>query len=131
MSVDAWITIGVVIALLIGLVRNSTPPDLLFIAGTAFLSVMGIITPEQAFAGFSNSGMLTVAFLFVIVAAMRETGVLDYVGHHVLGKIQTERGALVRLSFFVVPMSAMLNNTPIVAMFIPIVIDWCLSLIHI
>ncbi len=125
MSVDAWITIGVVIALLIGLVRNSTPPDLLFIAGTAFLSVMGIITPEQAFAGFSNSGMLTVAFLFVIVAAMRETGVLDYVGHHVLGKIQTERAALVRLSFFVVPMSAMLNNTPIVAMFIPIVIDWC------
>jgi di/tricarboxylate transporter len=125
MSVDAWITVGVVIALLVGLVRNLAPPDLLFVGGTAFLSVMGIITPEQAFAGFANPGMLTVAFLFVVVAALRETGVLDYVGHHVLGKAQTERAALVRLSFFIVPMSAMLNNTPIVAMFIPIVLDWC------
>ena len=125
MSVDAWITLGVVVALLIGLVRNTTPPDLLFVAGTAFLSVLGIITPKQAFAGFANEGMLTVAFLFVVVAAMRETGVLDYIGHHVLGKVQTERGALVRLSVFVVPMSAMLNNTPIAAMFIPIVTDWC------
>ena len=125
MSVDAWITVGVVIALLVGLVRNLAPPDLLFVGGTAFLSVMGIITPDQAFAGFANPGMLTVAFLFVVVAALRETGVLDYVGHHVLGKAQTERAALVRLSFFIVPMSAMLNNTPIVAMFIPIVIDWC------
>ena len=125
MSIDAWITIGVVIALLIGLMRNSLPPDLLFLGGTAFLSVIGIITPEQAFAGFANAGMLTVAFLFVVVAALRETGVLDYVGHHVLGRVQTERGALIRLSIFIVPMSALLNNTPIVAMFIPVVIDWC------
>lgn len=125
MSIDAWLTIGVVIALLIGLMKNSLPPDLLFLGGTAFLAVIGIITPEQAFAGFSNAGMLTVAFLFVVVAALRETGVLDYVGHHVLGKVQTERGALIRLSIFVVPMSALLNNTPIVAMFIPVVMDWC------
>lgn len=125
MSLDAWITLGVVVALLVGLISNWAPPDLLFVGGTAFLSVMGIITPDQAFAGFANAGMLTVAFLFVVVAALRETGVLDYVGHHVLGKVQTERGAMVRLSFFVIPMSAMLNNTPIVAMFIPIVIDWC------
>lgn len=125
MSIDAWLTIGVVIALLIGLMKNSLPPDLLFLGGAAFLAVIGIITPEQAFAGFSNAGMLTVAFLFVVVAALRETGVLDYVGHHVLGKVQTERGALIRLSIFVVPMSALLNNTPIVAMFIPVVMDWC------
>lgn len=125
MSIDAWLTIGVVIALLIGLMKNSLPPDLLLLGGTAFLAVIGIITPEQAFAGFSNAGMLTVAFLFVVVAALRETGVLDYVGHHVLGKVQTERGALIRLSIFVVPMSALLNNTPIVAMFIPVVMDWC------
>lgn len=125
MGIDAWITIGVVVALLIGLMKNSLPPDLLFLGGTAFLAVIGIITPDQAFAGFANAGMLTVAFLFVVVAALRETGVLDYVGHQVLGKVRTERGALLRLSVFIVPMSALLNNTPIVAMFIPVVLDWC------
>jgi di/tricarboxylate transporter len=56
---------------------------------------------------------------------MRETGVLDYIGHHVLGNVRSERGALTRLAAVVVPMSAFLNNTPIVAMFVPIVMDWC------
>ncbi len=125
MSFDAWITLGVVVVLLVALVKNSIPADLLFVGGTAFLAALGIITPEQAFAGFANSGMLTVAFLFVVVAGLRETGVLDSVGHHVLGKTKSQRGALARLSCFVIPMSALLNNTPIVAMFIPIVIDWC------
>ncbi len=125
MSTEAWITIGVVLCLLVSLIKNVAPPDLLFVGATSLLAVLGIITPEQAFAGFSNAGMLTVAFLFVVVAALRETGVIDYVGHHVLGKVKTERGALARLSVFVLPMSALLNNTPIVAMFIPVVIDWC------
>ncbi len=125
MSNDAWVTLGVVGVLLVALMKNMAPSDLLFLGAAGFLSIAGIITPNQAFAGFSNSGMLTVAFLFVVVAGLRETGVLDYVGHHVLGKAKTEKNALVRLSIFIVPMSAFLNNTPIVAMFVPIVISWC------
>ena len=125
MSGDAWITLGIVACLLIALVRNTASPDVLFVGATSLLAVLGIITPEQAFAGFSNAGMLTVAFLFVVVAALRETGVLDYVGHHVLGKVKTQRAAMLRLATFILPMSGVLNNTPLVAMFIPVVIDWC------
>ncbi len=125
MGIDAVITLGVVVALLAAMIKNVAPTDLLFLGAACFLSIAGIITPAEAFAGFSNSGMLAVAFLFVVVAALRETGVLDYVGHHVLGKVKTEHGALTRLSIYIVPMSAFLNNTPIVAMFVPIVISWC------
>ncbi len=125
MNFDAWVTLVVVGVLFISLLRNFAPPDFLFIAATVFLAAIGIISPEEAFAGFSNSGMLTVAFLFVVVAGLRETGVLDQVGHHVLGTATTERVVLARLAAVVVPMSAILNNTPIVAMFVPIVIDWC------
>lgn len=125
MSIEAWISIAVVVALFAALVKNAAPPDLLFLAATTLLALLGIITPKEAFAGFSNSGMLTVAVLFVVVAALRETGVLDYVGHHVLGKARTESSVLVRLSGVILPMSAFLNNTPIVAMFVPVVIDWC------
>lgn len=125
MTIDAWITLAVVIALLFALIRDLAPPDLIFVAATSFLAVIGIITPTEAFAGFSNAGMLTVAFLFVIVAGLRETGVLDNVGRHVLGGATTERGAVLRLAGVVLPMSAFLNNTPIVAMFVPIVLDWC------
>lgn len=125
MGMDAWITLGVVAVLLAALIRNIGPPDVLFLGATAFFALVGIITPQEAFTGFSNSGMLTVAVLFVVVAALRETGVLDLVGHHVLGRARTQRGSLARLAGVVVPFSAFLNNTPIVAMFVPVVIDWC------
>lgn len=124
MSTDAWITLGVTGALFLALVRNLAPPDLLFLGATAFLAMTGIITVEEAFAGFSNTGMITVAVLFVIVAGLKETGVLDYAGHHVLGCADSEKKVLVRLSAVVLPLSAFLNNTPVVAMFVPVVIDW-------
>ncbi|MEZ6128446.1 MAG: SLC13 family permease [Planctomycetaceae bacterium] len=125
MSMEGWITLAVVTVLFLALVRNVGPPDLLFLGATTFFALFGIITPTEAFSGFSNSGMLTVALLFVVVAALRETGVLDYIGHHVLGQAKTERSVLTRLASVVLPMSAFLNNTPIVAMFVPVVIDWC------
>jgi di/tricarboxylate transporter len=124
MTIEAGITLGVVAFLFAALVRNLAPPDLLFLGATALLAVMRIISPDEAFAGFSNSGMLTVAVLFVVAAGLRETGVLDYVGHHVLGRAKTEGGVLARLAGVVLPMSAFLNNTPVVAMFVPIVMDW-------
>ncbi|MCA9110211.1 MAG: SLC13 family permease, partial [Planctomycetaceae bacterium] len=124
MSIEAWITLGTVLGLFAALVRNLAPPDVLFLGATSFLALLGIVTPEEAFAGFSNAGMLTVAVMFVVAAGLRETGVLNYVGHHVLGRANTEQGVLARLAAVVLPMSAFLNNTPIVAMFVPVVLDW-------
>lgn len=125
MTGEGWITIAVVAVVFVALVRNLAPPDLVFLGATAFLALVGVISVEQAFAGFSNPGMLTIAVLFVVAAALRETGVLDYLGHRVLGAARTERSVLVRLAWVVVPMSAFVNNTPVVAMFVPVVIDWC------
>jgi di/tricarboxylate transporter len=125
MSFDAWFTLAIVVALFIGLVKNAAPPDMLFLAAVVLLTLQGVITPNDAFAGFSNSGMLTVAALFPVAAGLKETGFLDWVGHRVLGRAKSERGALARLTGVVLPLSAFLNNTPIVAMFLPIVLDWC------
>jgi di/tricarboxylate transporter len=125
MGFEAWLTLLIVIGIFAALVWNLAPPDLMFLAATAVLALLGIIRTEDAFAGFSNSGMLTVAVLFVVAAGLRETGLLDTLGHHVLGKARTAESALGRLSTVVIPLSAFLNNTPIVAMFLPVVIDWC------
>lgn len=125
MGNEGWVTVGIVVVLLWGLLRSVAPTDVLFLAATSVFAALGIISLEEAFSGFSNPGVLTVAFLFVVVAGLRETGVLDQVGHHVLGNVRTRGGALLRLTAVVMPMSAVLNNTPIVAMFVPIVMDWC------
>ncbi len=125
MTAEGWITLGLVAFILLALMRNLAPPDLLFLGATASLAMLGVITPAEAFAGFSNPGMLTVAALFVVAAGLRETGVLDHVGRRILGRAKTEAQVLKRLGGVVLPLSAFLNNTPIVAMFIPVVMDWC------
>ncbi len=125
MNYDALLTVAVVAGIFVALIKNLAPSDFLFLAGVAVLAMAGVITPEEAFVGFSNQGMLTLALLFVIAAGLRETGVLDYVGNQVLGAARTEQSVLRRLSIMVVPASAFLNNTPIVAMFIPVLLDWC------
>jgi len=124
MPYEAWLTLSVVFCSFVLLAMNWAPPDIVFVGGAALLAVVGIISPAEAFAGFSNQGMLTVAMMFVIAAGLRETGVLDYLGQRMLRRAGTERSVLARLAAVVLPTSAFLNNTPIVAMFVPVVLDW-------
>ncbi len=124
MTWEVWFTLAVIVGMFIALARNMGPPDILFMGATALFAVVGIISPTEAFAGFSNSGMLTVAFLFIVAAALRETGLLDMLGNRVLGGARTERGLIARLAMIVLPASAFLNNTPIVAMFVPPLLSW-------
>lgn len=124
LGLHGWMTLGVLALLLFGLIRDK-PADVLFLGAIVLLAALGVITPKEAFAGFSNEGMLTVAALFVVAAGLRETGVMDYVADRLLGRVQTELGALVALSLLLIPLSALLNNTPIVAIMTPVVITWC------
>jgi len=125
MGFEAWFTLAVLAGAFIALLRNWAPPDVVFLLGTTLLALVGIINTKEAFAGFANEGMLTVAVLFVVAAGLEQTGVLAYVGQQILGGARTDRGALARLSGVIISSSAFLNNTPIVAMFMPIVVDWC------
>ncbi len=124
MPYEAWLTLSVVFCSFVLLAMNWAPPDIVFVGGAALLALVGLISPAEAFAGFSNQGMLTVAVMFVIAAGLRETGVLDYLGQRMLRRVGTERSVLARLAAVVLPTSAFLNNTPIVAMFVPVVLDW-------
>jgi di/tricarboxylate transporter len=125
LTTQGWVTLVVVLVLLLALIRNVAAPDLLFVAAVTILCLFDVITPEEAFGGFANEGMLTVAMMFIIAAGLRETGVLDIMGHHVLGQTRSASLGMLRLAAVIVPLSAFLNNTPIVAMFVPIVLDWC------
>lgn len=124
MNWEAAFTILVVVGVFVALIRNYAA-DMVLLAGTVILTLGGVISPAEAFTGFSNDGMLTVAALFVCAAGLRETGALDSLGSMVLGRASTERSALLRLSTFTTLISAFLNNTPVVAMFIPVITGWC------
>ena len=125
MAWDGMFTLVVIGAVLFVLVRNLAPPDVTMISGAVALGVAGVLKTPEVFAGFVSSGVLTITALFVVAAAVRETGILDHVSARILGRARTERGAMARLALTVVPMSAFLNNTPVVAMLVPTVTQWC------
>lgn len=70
MGWEAWFTLLVLVVVLIALVREWGPTDMVLMAGAVAVTVAGIITPKELFAGFSNEGMLTVAALFVVASAL-------------------------------------------------------------
>lgn len=121
---EAYFCLGLLAVVFIGLSTNRAP-DALLVGAVVIALVTGIISPQEAFAGFANKGMLTVAALYVVAAGLRETGALDRIGELVLGGARQERTVLARMAGSVTVMSAFLNNTPIVAMFIPILGSWC------
>lgn len=122
---DAWLTLAVVLAVLLLLITTRIAADAVFWGGLALLMLAGVLDPGEALAGFSSQGLITVGVLYVVVAGLRETGSLLWISQRVLGLPGTYRSAQLRLMLPVSLLSAFLNNTPVVALFIPIVIDWC------
>ncbi len=97
-------------------------------AGLLFLMLTGVITVTEGLAGFSNQGMLTIALLYVMANAVRQTGVLDKFSHHLLGTFTGSYSrSLARIGLPVSAISALMNNTPVVALLIPVVKTWCRS----
>jgi di/tricarboxylate transporter len=126
MTWEGWTTLAVIVGVLVILQRRgAVPTDLLFLGALVLLTLLGIVTPQAALAGFSNSGVLMVGALFVVAAGLRNTGVLDWVAHRLLGRVRDEATALRRLAATIVPISAFIPNTPLVAMFLPVLVDWC------
>lgn len=118
------VTLVVLSGLLYGLITDK-PADILFVAAATILAALGVMSFEQAFGGFANSAMLTVGALFVVAAGLRETGVMEYVGDRFLGGVETEGKALALMAAVLIPSAMVLNNTPKVAMLVPVLITWC------
>ncbi|PAP77113.1 SLC13 family permease [Rubrivirga marina] len=125
LSWEAWLTLAVVAALLVALVRGVARPDLLLLASLAPLLVAGVLTPEDAFAGFANPAVIAVGALFVVAAGVQATGALAFADRLLFRNGEGVGRATARLMLTTATLSAFLNNTPLVAMLMPRVQAWC------
>ena len=119
-----WYTVFIVSISFVCLVKDYVQSDLLFCAALALLITGKVITVEEGIQGFANEGLLTVAALFVVAQGISSTGGLDWYMGRFLGKPKTIASAQIRLMFPIAVISAFLNNTPVVAVMIPIVQRW-------
>lgn len=124
MTLDAWLTLAVIVGVLLLLVRTRLSPALVIFAATVSLLVLGVIDTSQALSGFSNPAPFTVAALYVVAAAVQKTGALTPILQRTLGDKGWVRRPLLRVLPPTAIASAFLNNTPIVAMLIPQISAW-------
>ena len=120
----AWITIITVLAMFTVLLLTKIRADLVFLGAIAILFVTGVLTAKEAFSGFSSTSVVIIGVLFVVVAGLTHTGVLQWIVKHLLGQPETYSKAVIRLMLPVAGLSSFLSNTTVVALFVGIVKMW-------
>ena len=123
-GLDAWITIVTVLGMFSILLFTKLRSDLVFLGAIGVLFVTGVLDAKEAFSGFSSSSVITVGVLFVVVAGLMHTGVLQWIVKHLLGTPDSYSKAVTRLMLPVAVLSSFLSNTTVVALFVNIVKMW-------
>ena len=123
-SLYAWVTIATVVAMFSTLLFTKVRTDLVFLAAIGVLFVTGVLDAKEAFSGFSSTSVVVIGVLFVVVAGLTHTGVLQWIVRHLLGQPSSYSKAVVRLMLPVAALSSFLSNTTVVAMFVGIVKMW-------
>lgn len=127
MTIDAWITLGVV-GITVGLlILDRFNPTLIMGGAVLALYVLGVIAEDQLLAGVANESVAIVAALYVLAGAVDVTGAFEGVTSRVLGGANRgrPRGELLRVCGPSAAVSAFIANTPLVAMLAPRVVRWC------
>ena len=129
-------TTAILIIVLIVLVRANRAPDFVIWGGVVLLLVapvqsgahgawrIGVLSASQALSGLANEGVVTIAALFIVAAGLRDTGALQTFVRPVLGSPKSLRAAQSRIMWSTALMSGFLNNTPLVAMMLPVTDGW-------
>ena len=127
-NLHAWITIVTVLTMFSVLLFTKLRADVVFLAAVGVLFVTGVLSAKDAFSGFSAESVVVIGVLFVVVAGLTYTGVLQWIVKHLLGQPKSYSGAITRLMLPVAGLSAFLSNTTVVAMFVGIVKMWAKKL---
>lgn len=123
MSLEIVIVLVILVLAVVLFATEKMPVDLVALLIMAVLLLSGIISPEEGISGFSNTATVTVGAMFILSAALFKTGAVNRIGDLC--------SRLFRLNFWVAlgsmmimvgGLSAFINNTPVVALFIPILL---------
>ena len=123
-NIYAWITIVTVLGMFTTLLFTKIRTDMVFLAAIGILFVTGVLDAKDALSGFSSTSVVVIGVLFVVVAGLTHTGVLQWIVRHLLGQPNSYSKAVIRLMLPVAGLSSFLSNTTVVAMFVGIVKMW-------
>ena len=122
----AMVTLGVLAVAAFLFATELIPLAVTAIGAAISLGLLGVLTPKEVFAGLSNSTVVLFAGMFIIGAAMFQTGVAQKIGIAVVKKSGTnERSLMAAIMLITIVLSAVSSNTATVACLMPVVVQMC------
>jgi di/tricarboxylate transporter len=122
MTPEAWTTLALLGLAVVLFISERLPIDVVGVGVLSVLLIAGVVTPDEGFAGFSGSATLTVAAMFVLSAGLSENGVLERAARLLSRAGEWPWLLLMVMMLLVGAVSAFMNNTAAVAIFLPLVL---------
>ena len=124
MSGDIALVLGILAISLILFVSEVIRMDLVALMVLGALAITGLVTAEEAFAGFSNSAVITVWAMFILSEGLTRTGIADIIGRQVM-RIAGRREIAMILVIMITGavLSAFMNNIGVAALMLPVVVE--------
>jgi len=124
MSVAAWTTLAIVFGAIALFASEKVRIDLVALIVLVLLAVLGLVTPVEALAGFSNEATVTVAAMFALSLGIERSGALEPLGR-LLSRIDKPWLLTLALMLAIAPMGAFVKNIALVATFLPLALRVC------
>lgn len=124
MTINQLIVLAVIAFLLVSLYKNFFGPGFTFVIGISILGISGILSPSEMLDGFANEQIAVIILLLLIGEVIRKSSLIDNLFNRFFKKTYTYKGFLLKLLFPVAGLSSMINNTPLVAILMPYVVNW-------
>ncbi|NBD29365.1 MAG: SLC13 family permease [Alphaproteobacteria bacterium] len=123
-NADAIVTLTIVVVMFLLFLRETFPTEVVAIAGVALMLVAGVLPYEQALTVLSNPAPWTIAAMFLVMGGLVRTGSLDALTTLADRRVRTNpRQTMVMVFGFVIVASAIMNNTPVVVVMIPVFVQ--------
>lgn len=124
LDVHGWYTLGVLTLMFVALFKEYVGADFVVFGALTALWIGGVVDTSEALAGFHNESVIAIALLFIVSAALRQTGAIAMITNRLLAQQADPGWSMARTLFPTAAMSSFMNNTPIVALLTPEVRDW-------
>lgn len=124
MTFEIGLVLGILAISLILFVSEVIRMDLVALLVLSALAVTGLVTTNQAFAGFSNSAVITVWAMFILSEGLTRTGIADIIGRQVMRLAgRREIAMIIVIMITAAVLSAFMNNIGVAALMLPVVVE--------
>ena len=119
-----YFVLAIVIFLFFVIYKELIRASVGFTLAVLLLTITGVLTPKEVLSGFSNESIASIIMLILITTGLRKNFQLEILFDIIFKKAKGYRGFLVRMMSQVALLSSFINNTPVVALMTPYVVDW-------